>query len=44
MSAGYDLQQLVNEDIIAHPQEYGIDEPDILESRKDIVGHYRVSE
>ena len=28
-SAGYDLMQLVNEDILKAPQAYGIDEPDI---------------
>lgn len=27
--AGYDLQQLVNDDILAHPEAYDIDEPDM---------------
>lgn len=29
LSAGYDLMQLVNEDILAHPEDYDIDVPDI---------------
>jgi hypothetical protein len=29
LNAGYDLQQLVNADIISHPDDYGIDEPDM---------------
>jgi hypothetical protein len=29
LSAGYDLQQLVNEDIISHPDNYDIDKPDV---------------
>jgi hypothetical protein len=29
LNAGYDLQQLVNEDILSHPDDYDIDEPDI---------------
>ncbi len=28
LSAGYDLKELVAEDIAAHPEEYDIDEPD----------------
>ena len=28
-SAGYDLMQLVNEDILSDPQAYGIEEPDV---------------
>ena len=28
-SAGYDLMELVNEDVNAHPEEYEIEEPDI---------------
>lgn len=29
LQAGYDLMQLVNEDILAHPEDYEIDKPDI---------------
>jgi hypothetical protein len=29
LNAGYDLQQLVNADIISHPEDYDIEEPDI---------------
>lgn len=29
LHAGYDLMQLVNEDILAHPEDYDIDKPDI---------------
>ena len=29
LHAGYDLMQLVNEDILAHPEDYEIDTPDI---------------
>jgi uncharacterized protein YijF (DUF1287 family) len=29
LNAGYDLQQLVNADIISHPDDYDIDEPDV---------------
>lgn len=29
LHAGYDLMQLVNEDILAHPEDYEIDKPDI---------------
>jgi hypothetical protein len=29
LHAGYDLQQLVNADILSHPDDYDIDEPDI---------------
>jgi uncharacterized protein YijF (DUF1287 family) len=28
LAAGYDLQQLVNQDIVDHPEEYDIEEPD----------------
>jgi hypothetical protein len=29
LNAGYDLQQLVNADIISHPDDYDVEEPDI---------------
>jgi hypothetical protein len=29
LNAGYDLQQLVNADVLSHPDDYDIDEPDI---------------
>lgn len=29
LHAGYDLMQLVNEDILSHPQDYDIEKPDI---------------